>query len=165
MQDLHQNDASATAETIINSEIEPAVKTIKDNKDNIYINTCNNQTTKKIDPYCNSYTEKFKQIYKEIFGQTPFLLNDDLFKLTEIVSCIPDFEKNSRIALEKLKKLDFTKIDFKPNVNWLLAKNHFAAILNGEYDKFLKDTKKTAECWSLNDFQPEPYKGDDGWTL
>ena len=126
-----------------------------ENNNNIFINKEKNNfqnSDKKNDPFINSYASQFKKTYKEIFGQSPYLLKDDLFNLAEIVSCIPDFEENLRIALEKLKNLKFPEIDFKPNANWLLAKNHFASILNGEYDKYIEKT------------EPK-YTRDEGWDL
>ena len=75
-------------------------------------------------------------VYKEIFNKEPVLSKDEKPVYVEFDQTIPDFRKKLPDILYTLKNLKFkNNPDFDPSINWLLAENHLAKLLNGEYGK------------------------------
>ena len=100
----------------------------KDNKDN------NVSYAKKTDPFINPYKTFFEAEYEKIFGQRPYLLKAHCEKLCEISEGLEDFKGIIPEVLKKLKNINFTDINFKPSASWLLEKENFAKVANGEFD-------------------------------
>lgn len=77
-----------------------------------------------------------KKVYLEIFNKEPVLSKDEQPVFVEFDNTIPDFRKKLPDILYTLKNLKFkNNPDFDPSINWLLAENHLAKLLNGEYGK------------------------------
>lgn len=97
----------------------------------------NISTSKKtIDPYTNPLANFYKSEYKKVFGQAPFLMKQQLEKLSEL-SEIPDIEELMPIAIKRLKSIKF---DFKGESEpkkvysrWLLTGDNFAKVIDGEF--------------------------------
>ena len=94
----------------------------------------NNTSIKRIDPYCSNERNVFFQKYKDIFGQTPVMTNEDCLNFSELASSVNDFFETLDENLKKTKKLDFKKIGYKPDAGWFLKPKNYAALRNGVYD-------------------------------
>lgn len=86
-----------------------------------------------VDLFINNYKTHFEQEYKRVFKNKPYLNKDDCYKIIEL-SKRYDCDTITQ-AIEKLKDLYFEDIDFKPSASWLLSKNNFEKLMNGEFDK------------------------------
>lgn len=98
-----------------------------------------------------------------IFGHEMSLSSDEISILKEYNKKIPDFSKLLPDILYTVKKLKFnTDSDFKPSVNWLLAKNNLHRLLNGEWGKLKKkpDGRKK-EVVIPEPVEVEPFNIDD----
>lgn len=94
----------------------------------------NEDEIKKIDPYCSIEKNQFEKTYEKIFGQKPFLTNEDCLNFSELASTVKDFFETLEKNLEKTKKLDFKEIGYKPAAGWFLNPKNYAALRNGVYD-------------------------------
>lgn len=95
-----------------------------------------NENEKKVkkDPYLNSHKTLFESEYKKIWGQKPILIGSDCSKILELASDIENFDELVPTVIQKLKKINFKEIGFKPSASWLLKDNNFAKVANGEFD-------------------------------
>ena len=105
--------------------------------DNDNVNVFNKEVVfeKKSDPYTSKTKDEFVAEYEKVFKVKPILLAPQLNKLAELKAEVPDFKENMRKAIEKLKKIEFSDINFTPSASWLLREDNFARVLNGEFDK------------------------------
>ena len=131
------------AENESGASINDGSKDNKDNKDN----TNNIYNNKHFDPYINNpVVDKFKKEYERIFKTTRCYLDAiQINKLTEINIDNPDFINKIPEILEKYKSLEFSAGINKFTLRGLINDGKWAAILNGEYDAYIK---------------PEEYSGD-----
>lgn len=115
----------------------------KDNKDN----TNNIYNNKHFDPYFNNpVVDKFKKEYERIFKTTRCYLDAiQINKLTEIGIDNPDFINKIPEILEKYKRIEFSNGINKFNLRGLINEGKWAAILNGEYDPYIKPEESSAE--------------------
>lgn len=120
----------------INNTISKQIDTIDNNKKN----------SKKIDPYINPTKTFFIKEYEKIFNKRPFLYSQDCNRLCELAADYEDIEELIPQALEKLSKIKFEGIDFKPSASWLLKDNNFERVMNGEFDNSIKEE---TDGWSL----------------
>jgi hypothetical protein len=88
-----------------------------------------------IDPYLNPIKDFYIREYKKVFKQTPVLLKKECLKLKEIAEYDSDVKEHIKIALRRLKKVDFKFQDstFKPSSAWLLKDENFSKITMGEF--------------------------------
>ena len=90
---------------------------------------------KKKDPYIIPPIErKFKTEYQKVFHNAVFLTLAQKNRLIELNEEIEDFGDTIPIALQRLKKINFKDIGFKPMANWLLKDSNYTSVLNGEYE-------------------------------
>lgn len=123
-------------------------KTEQNHENEVEIETAieNVPSIKRIDPYCSNEKNIFETTYKNIFGQAPFLTNEDCLNFSEIASRTSDFFETLEENLKKTKKLDFKKIGYKPDAGWFLKPKNYAALRNGVYDAQVEEnTKENAE--------------------
>ncbi len=117
------------------------------NKNNICFNS--EEKTKISDPTVNPVTEKFIEEYKKNFNSTPFLNYAQRMKLVEIANDNPNFIENIPLLLEKFSSIEFEFKDGKkkPGLSWLIDKENWSAVLNGDFDKHTE-----GEC--QNEYNP-----------
>lgn len=131
--------ANSSANNAANSEneieIESEIETENINSD-IHENFVPKKI-KKIDPYFSDERKIFDKTYENIFGQAPYLANDDCLNFSEIASKTPAFFETLETDLKKLKKIDFKKIGYKPSASWFLKEKNYADLRNGVYDSYL----------------------------
>ncbi len=121
---------------------------VNDNvNDNVFIN--NEEKNKISDPTVNPVTEKFIEEYKKNFNSTPFLNYAQRMKLVEIANDNPNFIENIPLLLEKFSSIEFEFKDGKkkPGLSWLIDKENWSAVLNGDFDKHTE-----GEC--QNEYNP-----------
>ena len=113
----------------------------KDNTNNIYI------PNKKFDPYFNNpVVDKFKKEYERIFNTTRCYLDAiQINKLTEISVDNPDFINKIPEILSKYKRIEFSNGINKFNLRGLINDGKWAAILNGEYDAYIRPEENSGE--------------------
>ena len=102
----------------------------------------NENEIKKIDPYCSIEKNNFEKVYEKVFGQKPFMTNEDCLNFSELASTVKDFFETLEKNLEKTKKLDFKKIGYKPDAGWFLKPKNYAALRNGVYDTQIEENSK-----------------------
>ena len=102
----------------------------------------NTYSIKRIDPYFSNEKIIFENKYKEIFGQAPFLTNEDCMNFSELASTVKDFFETLEDNLKKTKKLDFKQIGYKPDAGWFLKPKNYAALRNGVYDAQIEENGK-----------------------
>ena len=91
---------------------------------------------KKADPISNSKVDNFMKLHHDIIGNKPILPFELKNKLIEIASNYGDlFEETAPKVLKKLKDLKFEKLNFSPNIYWLLKEDNFYRLESGYYDK------------------------------
>lgn len=156
--DIEQNTIKNDSETLQNNIVKhykdnaenkdgasdtDAPKDNKDNKDN----TNNIYNNKHFDPYFNNpVVDKFKKEYERIFKTTRCYLDAiQINKLTEIGIDNPDFINKIPEILEKYKRIEFSNGINKFNLRGLINEGKWAAILNGEYDPYIKPEESSAE--------------------
>jgi len=115
-------------------EIESEIETENINSD-IHENSVL-QKIKKFDPYCSNERTEFNNVYEKVFGQTPYLSNDDCLNFFNLASKTPTFFETLEADLKKLKKINFKKIGYKPSASWFLKENNYADLKNGVYDSY-----------------------------
>lgn len=93
---------------------------------------------RRIDPYCSAEISEFKKTYEKVFGNSPFLTNEDCCNFSEIVSMTADFFETLESCLSKVKQIDFEKIGYNPGAGWFLKPKNYADLRNGVYDSKLK---------------------------
>lgn len=87
----------------------------------------------------------YTKAYRDEFGITPVLDDDEKKKLIEYSNKIEDFRTLLPDILYTLHGLKFDNdINYKPTSNWLLKGNNLAQILNGQWGK-LKHKKTASE--------------------
>lgn len=118
----------------------------KDNKDN-KDNTNNIYNNKHFDPYFNNpVVDKFKKEYERIFNTTRCYLDAiQINKLTEISVDNPDFINKIPEILSKYKRIEFSNGISKFNLRGLINDGKWAAILNGEYDAYIRPEENSGE--------------------
>ena len=118
----------------------------KDNKDN-KDNTNNIYNNKHFDPYFNNpVVDKFKKEYERIFNTTRCYLDAiQINKLTEISVDNPDFINKIPEILSKYKRIEFSNGINKFNLRGLINDGKWAAILNGEYDAYIRPEENNGE--------------------
>lgn len=118
----------------------------KDNKDN-KDNTNNIYNNKHFDPYFNNpVVDKFKKEYERIFNTTRCYLDAiQINKLTEISVDNPDFINKIPEILSKYKRIEFSNGISKFNLRGLINDGKWAAILNGEYDAYIRPEENNGE--------------------
>lgn len=118
----------------------------KDNKDN-KDNTNNIYNNKHFDPYFNNpVVDKFKKEYERIFNTTRCYLDAiQINKLTEISVDNPDFINKIPEILSKYKRIEFSNGINKFNLHGLINDGKWAAILNGEYDAYIRPEENNGE--------------------
>ena len=118
----------------------------KDNKDN-KDNTNNIYNNKHFDPYFNNpVVDKFKKEYERIFNTTRCYLDAiQINKLTEISVDNPDFINKIPEILSKYKRIEFSNGINKFNLRGLINDGKWAAILNGEYDPYIRPEENSGE--------------------
>lgn len=89
---------------------------------------------KKTDPYINPIKTFFISEYNRIFGNKPFISNQDCHRLIEIAADHEDIRELIPVALERLKEIRFEDIQFTPTASWLLKGNNFERVMNGEFE-------------------------------
>lgn len=90
---------------------------------------------KKKDPYIIPPIErKFKAEYQKIFNNTVFLTMAQKNRLVELNEEIENFGDTIPTVLQRLKRINFKDIGFKPMANWLLKDSNYTSVLNGEYE-------------------------------
>lgn len=112
---------------------------------NTSLNTCikgndDTNSNKKFDPYFNNpVVEKFKSLYeKNLKVARCYLDNFQIHKLIEISSENPDFLEKLPLIIEKYARIEFSNGINKFGIRGLINEGKWAAILNGEYDKYIK---------------------------
>lgn len=111
--------------------------------ENVNVNEIENTSSiKRIDPYFSNEKIIFENKYKEIFGQAPFLTNEDCMNFSELASTVKDFFETLEDNLKKTKKLDFKQIGYKPDAGWFLKPKNYAALRNGVYDAQIEENGK-----------------------
>ena len=118
----------------------------KDNKDN-KDNTNNIYNNKHFDPYFNNpVVDKFKKEYERIFNTTRCYLDAiQINKLTEISVDNPDFINKIPEILNKYSRIEFSNGINKFNLRGLINDGKWAAILNGEYDAYIRPEENSGE--------------------
>lgn len=113
----------------------------KDNTNNIYINN------RKFDPYFNNpVVDKFKKEYERIFKAARCYLDAiQINKLTEIGNDNPDFINKIPEILSKYKRIEFSNGISKFGLRGLILEGKWAAILNGEYDAYIRPEENNGE--------------------
>lgn len=87
----------------------------------------------------------YTKAYKDEFGISPVLDDDEKKKLIEYSNKIEDFKTLLPDILYTLHSIKFDNdINYKPTSNWLLKGNNLAQILNGQWGK-LKHKKTPSE--------------------
>lgn len=87
----------------------------------------------------------YTKAYKDEFGISPILDDDEKKKLIEYSNKIEDFKTLLPDILYTLHSIKFDNdINYKPTSNWLLKGNNLAQILNGQWGK-LKHKKTPSE--------------------
>ena len=87
----------------------------------------------------------YTKAYKDEFGISPVLDDDEKKKLIEYSNKIEDFRNLLPDILYTLHSIKFDNdINYKPTSNWLLKGNNLAQILNGQWGK-LKHKKTPSE--------------------
>ena len=90
---------------------------------------------KKKDPYIIPPIErKFKAEYQKIFNNAVFLTMAQKNRLVELNEEIENFGDTIPTVLQRLKRINFKDIGFKPMANWLLKDSNYTSVLNGEYE-------------------------------
>ncbi|MCM1003609.1 MAG: hypothetical protein NC408_04635 [Candidatus Gastranaerophilales bacterium] len=131
----------------IDNTISKQIETLnKDNKENF---------SKKSDPYINPTKTFFIQEYEKVFKKRPFLYSQDCNRLCELAADYEDIEELIPQALQKLKKINFEGIDFKPSASWLLKGNNFERVMNGEFDN---QESRNDEFWEKLEREHEEKK-------
>lgn len=112
---------------------------------NTSLNTCikgndDTNSSKKFDPYFNNpVVEKFKSLYeKNLKVARCYLDNFQIHKLIEISAENPDFLEKLPLIIEKYARIEFSNGINKFGIRGLINEGKWAAILNGEYDKYIK---------------------------
>ena len=112
---------------------------------NTSLNTCikgndDTNSSKKFDPYFNNpVVEKFKSLYeKNLKVAKCYLDNFQIHKLIEISAENPDFLEKLPLIIEKYARIEFSNGINKFGIRGLINEGKWAAILNGEYDKYIK---------------------------
>lgn len=126
------------------AEAKPEAKTEQNHEyeNEIEIEIENTSSIKRIDPYFSNEKIIFENKYKEIFGQAPFLTNEDCMNFSELASTVKDFFETLENNLKKTKKLDFKQIGYKPDAGWFLKPKNYAALRNGVYDAQIEENGK-----------------------
>lgn len=105
----------------------------------------NQENKKKPDPYCNETLIFFKNEYKKVFKQAPYFQNSECERLLEIkddfdkqikrglIEDYLDFKETIPIVLKRLSKVDFSKINYMPRLNWLLKDTNYSKLMNDEF--------------------------------
>lgn len=116
---------------------------------NTSLNTCikgndDTNSSKKFDPYFNNpVVEKFKSLYeKNLKVARCYLDNFQIHKLIEISAENPDFLEKLPLIIEKYARIEFSHGINKFGIRGLINEGKWAAILNGEYDKYIKPENK-----------------------
>ena len=68
-----------------------------------------------------------------MFFNKPRLSAKDCNRLLDLCSENTDIKELIPIALNRLKNIDFSEINFTPTANWLLKENNFERVINGEF--------------------------------
>lgn len=112
---------------------------------NTSLNTCikgndDTNSNKKFDPYFNNpVVEKFKSLYeKNLKVARCYLDNFQIHKLIEISAENPDFLEKLPLIIEKYARIEFSNGINKFGIRGLINEGKWAALLNGEYDKYIK---------------------------
>lgn len=107
----------------------------KEKENNLYnINLNNKEKTKKLDLYINPIKTYFLEEYEREFGTQPRLSSFDCNRLIELAADNPDIKEIIPEALKRLKRIDFSDIQFTPGASWLLKGNNFERVMNGEFE-------------------------------
>lgn len=132
----YQNDTvNSTVNDTVNGHLTGHQTDINNNdKNDKNDNFINEEKIKKIDPYINPVVNEFKETHKKVMGTRVYLNNSECAKLIELSADVEDFSSTLTPVFQKLKKLKFDGIGYKPNASWLLKENHYTEILNGAWD-------------------------------
>ncbi len=96
----------------------------------------------------------YTKAYKDEFGISPVLDDDEKKKLIEYSNKIEDFKTLLPDILYTLHSIKFDNdINYKPTSNWLLKGNNLAQILNGQWGK-LKHKKTPSELRAEKQKEP-----------
>ena len=111
-----------------------------------------NRPTKKMDPYINPINEFFSAEYKKVFGNKPYLLNNQRNKLIELAAEIEGFKETIPIAISKLKEVEFDLPNFTADYLWLLKDDNYIKVLSGTYDKKKTTLEKIIEESEVDEY-------------
>ncbi len=129
------NSATFVAQSIENKDKSIEIKNIHDEK------------PKKTDPFVNETLLSFKNEYKKVFKQSPFLQKSECEKLLEIkedfdkqlsaglIDEYNDFHETIPVVLKRLKLIDFSKINFVARSSWLLQDTNYSKLMNNQFAK------------------------------
>lgn len=78
-------------------------------------------------------------------GKTCRLSFNHSMRLLELEQEIEDFKSTIPDVLVKLRDIEFKDIDFTPTANWLLKKDNYFGVLNGEFEKKTTTTKSNED--------------------
>lgn len=102
---------------------------------------------KKTDPFVNEILLYFKNEYKKVFKQSPFLQKSECEKLLEIkedfdnqlsaglIDEYNNFQETIPVVLKRLKLIDFSKINFVARSSWLLQDTNYSKLMNNQFAK------------------------------
>lgn len=104
-------------------------------------------SNKKFDPYFNNpVVDKFKEEYeKNLKTSRCYLDNLYINKLTEIGKDNPDFINKIPEILNKYSRIEFSNGISKFGLRGLILEGKWAAILNGEYDAYIRPEENNGE--------------------
>ncbi len=104
----------------------------------------------------DNLAEFYKNEYKKVFGESPTLQKPEVKALWDISQNNEDFKEKLPIVFERLSKIKFSDdINYQPLSSWLLEKNHYSKVANGEFSKKKMDEIKKS---LYSSFKPEEYK-------
>ena len=111
----------------------------------------------KTEPYVNDTLLYFKNEYKKVFKQAPFLQKSECEKLLEIkedfdrqldcglIEDYKDFKETIPVVLKRLKLVDFSKINFVARSSWLLQDTNYSKLMNNQFCSSNVDMESLAQ--------------------
>ena len=134
-QDDRLTDSLATGYRQANDSLATTTKEYKEIKNEKNIISLCEKNEKKLDPYINPIKDFFIKEYKKAFGVKVYLSNQDCNRIVELAADNSDIKELIPVAFQRLKKINFEDINFKPTASWLLKGNNFERVMNGEFEK------------------------------
>jgi len=135
--DFAQANSEANSKQNHENEVEYENEVETENINSTIHENSTSSKIKKIDPYYSNERVFFDNAYEKVFGQAPYMTNEDCLNFSEIASKTPAFFDTLEADLKKLKKINFEKIGYKPSASWFLKEKNYADLKNGVYDSYL----------------------------